>query len=137
MDLFFSCALMLGPLPMPKELGYMGAHGNTQTCSAQAFFTQLGLGSFCYSQMLMLYFVLVIRYNTRETVMERRVEPFMHLVPIAFYLGSAIAGLVLGVFNPSGNSCWVGTYPPGCEYEPDVQCERPPVEAHEAIFIMG
>jgi len=141
LDLSWSGALMFGPLPINAELGALGvpgAHGNAQTCTAQGFFTQLGLGSFCYSQMLMLYFVLVICYNVRDSVIERRVEPFMHLLPVAFYLGTAVAGLGLGIFNFSGNTCWVGVYPPGCEYDPETPCERPWIgNAGETINAIG
>jgi hypothetical protein len=125
-DIIFATGLTLGPLPMPKEMGLQWAHGNTATCTMQGFFLQLGAASIAYSFMLMVYFVLVIRYNMREATIATRIEPFMHLVPLLFFGGSAFAGLALDVFNPAGVFCWLGVWPMGCDEEPDVvgECER-------------
>ena len=123
-DLFFSVALMFGPLPMPKGLGIPGAHGNTRSCTAQGFFIHLGSASICYCQMLMAYYVLVIRYNMSDSCIARRFEPFMHCVPILFYSFTAVLGLFLEVFNPNGSVCLIGPYPPFCEDNPFVECTR-------------
>jgi hypothetical protein len=123
-DLLLSTALAFGPLPMPANVGYPGAFGNQQSCTAQGFFVQLGTASFPYSQMLVLHFMLVIRFNVSEKVMATYIEPFMHLVPILFHVTTSIAGLFAEVFNASGNFCWIGEDPPGCDEIPELECER-------------
>ena len=123
-DLLFSTAVMFGPLPMPEGLGIPGAHGNTRSCTAQGFFAYLGIASMCYNQMLMLYFVMVIRYSMTDSFITRRVEPFMHLLPIVFYGGSAVLGLFFEVYNPNGSVCLVAPYPPFCEDIPQIECTR-------------
>jgi hypothetical protein len=125
-DLMLSTALAFGPIPMPAGLQDHGipAFGTVSTCTAQGFFMQLGSASFVYSQMLMFYFVLVIKYNVTSKFLETRIEPIMHSIPIGFHGFTSLLGLALDVFNPSGVSCWVGGSPTGCEDDPEVECER-------------
>ena len=128
MDMILSIALTAGPLPLPRELEYdlpgVRTYGNRSTCRTQAFLLQLGSCSFLYNTMLMLYFVLVVRYGLREKFISTRVEPFMHFLANGYYLGTAITGLALDVFNPAGTFCWVAGVPLGCEFSADEDCER-------------
>lgn len=124
-DLVFSTALAFGPFPIRSELREFGvpAYGTVGTCAAQGFVLQLGAASFAYSSMLLGYFVLVIRYNATTRSL-RRIEPFMHAIPIVFHAATALLGLAWKVYNPSGIHCWVGAWPPGCNEDPETECER-------------
>jgi hypothetical protein len=123
-DCILSTGFVLGPLPIRSDFPWIGAHGTIASCSFQAFLLQLGSGSFAYSAMLMFYYVLVIRYSVCEETIASRIEPVMHLIPIGYYLGTAIAGLFLQVFNPAGPRCWIAAWPLGCDKDPEVECER-------------
>jgi hypothetical protein len=129
-DLFSSVALSFGTLPMPAVVGEIMnlppgiMRGNLQTCTAQGFFIFLGMGSFCYSAMLMVYYVLVIRYSLNDLTISKRIEPFMHLVPIGFYLSVGIFGLVRQVFNAQFSFCYLGGWPYKCQNNQNVECER-------------
>ena len=114
MDLTSSTALALGPLPMPSEMPW--AAGTTATCSAQAFAIQLGSGSFCYSAMLFVYYVLVIRCNLSDAfIQQHNLERILHAVPIIVHGGTAVAGLWLKVYNPNSQFCWIGVWPMDCQ----------------------
>jgi hypothetical protein len=104
LDIFLSIALTLGPLPVPKELGFPGGHGNVSTCSFQAFLMQVGSGSFYYSAVIMVYYVLVVRYNMKEDYIAKWFEPWMHFLGLGFHFGTAIAGFPLDASTPSRKS---------------------------------
>jgi hypothetical protein len=91
-DIIFSIGFALGPLPMPHELGFPGAHGNIATCSFQAFLLQVGMASLSYSTMLMIYYVLMVCFNLTESTITKRAEPLFHAIPIFFHVGTGIAG---------------------------------------------
>ena len=123
-DIVVSLAAMFGPALMPAETGFPGALGTFGSCTWQGFFFQLGVTSLAYNAMLLLYFVLVIRYNVRDTVMSKNIEPLLHAIPLLFHISLAVVGLVWQVYNPTGIFCWVNAYPPGCVEDPTVPCLR-------------
>jgi len=97
----------------PSERLY-GNVGNQQTCTAQAFFIQLGIVTPFYNAILALYYYLTIRREWKEEEFKCRVEYAGHFLSIAWGLGTAIAGLVMDLFNNSGVWCWIAPYPSGC-----------------------
>jgi len=123
-DLILSLGLMLGPVPVPVETGFPYSRGSTVTCSFQGFLLQLGSASFFFNAMLMVYYVLVIRFNVRTDVMATKIEPFLQLTPLLFYFSTAVAGLFLEVYNLAGTNCWIAGSPTGCSEDPSVECER-------------
>jgi hypothetical protein len=125
-DMILSFAMRLGPLMIPSELEIPGAHGTTATCSFQGFLIQVGMGSFSYSASLMVYYVLVLRFKVRDTRMVKYFEPWLHGIPLLFHFATGILGFFWEIYNPQGIKCWVGTYPPGCEFsqDDDLYCER-------------
>jgi len=130
-DIIMSTGLALGPLPVPADTGLPGAHGNTATCTFQAMLLQLGTASIPYSVMLMVYFVLVIRYGLNNFTM-LRVEPILHLIPILYHLAIAVGGIAPQVYNSQGTLCWIAASPLGCTDDPTVDCERG--EEYEELF---
>lgn len=114
-DLFLSLSISFSPLPQPASTGLPGAHGNVASCTTQGFFLQLGIGSLAYSTMLILYYLLLIRWGVSEDVIKTRIEPLMHLAAIGYYLATAILGIVWQIYNSNGVVCWVAAVPTGCE----------------------
>lgn len=99
-DIVTSFWLALGRVAVPSG-PLFGGFGTTQTCTAQGFFTSLGvLATMLYSLALMLQFVLQIRYNVQPRVMATRYEPIFHGVALLFPLAVGITGLVWQVYNP-------------------------------------
>ena len=125
-DILFSLGWTLGPLPVPVATGVPGAHGNTASCTLQAFLIQMGLTSFCYNLMLMIYFCLAVRYKVREDALVKGgIEPAMHAVSILYFGSIAVAGVPLAVYNPGPvGRCWIGVWPMDCLDNASVRCER-------------
>jgi len=109
-DISSSFWLGLSTWPIPSETGIFGAVGNQKTCALQGFFTQFGITSSFYNASLSLYYLLVIRYSWTDTSI-RRIEPFLHGVPLFWGLATAIAGLPLTLFNSANLWCWIAEYP--------------------------
>jgi len=108
----------------PSEKVY-GNIGTPQTCTAQAFFIQLGIITPFYNAILSLYYYLTIRREWKEEDFKWKVEILGHIVAIGFGLGTSIAGLIMKIFNNSIVWCWIAPYPSGCGSGPDqVPCVR-------------
>jgi len=107
----------------PSESVY-GNIGTQQTCTAQAFFIQLGIITPFYNGLLAIYYYLTIRHEWKEEDFKKKVEYIGHFVAISFGLGTSIAGLVMGIFHNSVVWCWINSYPIGCGDGPDqTPCE--------------
>jgi hypothetical protein len=116
-DVMYSFWAALSVLPVPKESGGVFAYGNVATCSAQAFFVNASGGILMYMATLNTYFMLKIRYNIPDAVIENRYETWFHAVPIGIWLTSSITGLSLKLFGPlllPELGCWINSYPYGC-----------------------
>jgi hypothetical protein len=118
-DILSSSAWFLTSWPVPKDAPFLGVWtvwnvGNRQTCTAQGFFIQLGIGTVIYNACLALYYLLVIRYGWKNAYVAKRVEPWMHIVAIGFALSTGVVGLALDLFNPIGYTCAMTAYPPFC-----------------------
>ena len=100
-------------LDNPSEVVY-GNVGNQQSCTAQAFFIQLGIITPFYNALLACYYYLTIRREWKESEFKKRVEYFGHFVSISFGLGTSIAGLIMELYNNSVVWCWIAPYPMGC-----------------------
>lgn len=109
-------------LDNPSESVY-GNIGNTRTCSVQAFFIQLGIVTPFYNALLALYYYLTIRREWKEEEFKCRVEYAGHFVSVSWGVGTAVAGLVMELYNNSTVWCWIAGYPGGCG-GPDNPCVR-------------
>lgn len=123
-DIVASIVNILSTWPIPEgSKGVFLASGTTQTCTAQGFFNELGnLCTPLYNLSLCAYYVLVIRGGWTENEIKSRVEPIMHIVPIATAFLIAILGIPFTLYNNSGWLCWIATYPGGCHK--DGTCTR-------------
>jgi len=120
---FFGFFLSTWPMPSDTWLAY-GAAGNTQTCSMQGFFLQLGLcAATLYQASLVCYYFFTIVKGWSKTKVKKW-EPVLHAIPCTVALGTAISGLVLRLYNPltRGSLCWINEYPPYCNES--ISCER-------------
>lgn len=126
-DFLVSFAWFMTTWPIPKDENSLdnpsesvyGNIGTEQTCTAQAFFIQLGIITPFYNGLLAIYYYLTIRHEWKEEDFKKKVEYIGHFVAISFGLGTSIAGLVMGIFHNSVVWCWINSYPIGCGDEPD------------------
>jgi hypothetical protein len=118
-DVLYSFWAALSVLPVPKESGGVFAYGTVATCSTQSFFVQANAAIVIYMASLNIYFMLKIRYNIPDVVIEQRYEIWLHAFPIGMWLTTGITGLSLKIYGPMALpelGCWIGSYPPGCLY---------------------
>ena len=136
-DVLLSIFYLLGSLPVPRadddetleSYAIRNARGNWTTCTFQGTLFQLGIGEFYYAACLSIYYVLVIRFNVKERFLVRWIEPAMHAVVAPIFVGIAILGAAVGVYNPMPvvNTCVLVAYPYSCEEHPP--CTRGPDRA--------
>ena len=108
-DVLVSFWESLSTWPMPQDSSAMFASGNMATCSVQGFFVQVYIVSSFYSVSLAIYYTLVLRYDWSEAQV-RKLEPYLHSVPLLWGLGTAIIGIPLKVYNPAGFWWYVVCY---------------------------
>lgn len=121
-DFIVSFAWFMTTWPIPKDENSVdnpsdivyGNSGTMQTCTAQAFFIQLGIVTPFYNALLSCYYYLTIRREWKEEEFKKRVEWIGHIIAISFGLGTSIAGLVMKIFHNSKVWCWINSYPMGC-----------------------
>jgi Predicted membrane protein len=81
-----------------------------------------------YNLMLCVYYFCAIYLNMRERKIKKRVEPFLHVFPVATGLSLALAPLPFNLYNPSMTAyAWCGPvpYPYECYmYPEEVECIR-------------
>ncbi|OEU22915.1 hypothetical protein FRACYDRAFT_205530 [Fragilariopsis cylindrus CCMP1102] len=114
-DVFVSIAYMFSTIPSPKSsYEVIWAFGNIQTCTAQGFFIQLGIIPPIYHVCLSIYFLLIVNLEVTEDTIARYVEPLMHVAALGFGFGTAIASIVLDLFNNATIWCWIARLPYNC-----------------------
>jgi len=118
-DIIFSFSVSHFNFTTPIDDNYFvwNASGNQLTCSIQGFASGVGAASgLLYSCSLNLYSLAVVKYNKPDRYIRRKVEPFLHGVPIAWALISSITLLAKQNFNDGGGgNCFAPIYePPHC-----------------------
>ena len=70
-----------------------------------------------YSASLSIYYLITIRSgrSASSRARIRRLEPYLHAVPLVFGLATAVASLALDLFSYGLWDCWIAPYPPGCK----------------------
>lgn len=86
--------------------------GNQASCSFQGFIVQTSISSVIYNACLSLYYLLIVKYNYKDRQM-KKIEKWMHLVPLTFGIVTAIAALALDIYNPANWDCWIAPGPGG------------------------
>ena len=87
-------SLATAPIDASEDQGYYveGAMGTEATCTAQAFFIQLGFTSIFYNVSLGIYYTLVVAYGWKEFQL-RRIRVYMHIGPLLVGFGLAFGAI--------------------------------------------
>lgn len=112
-DVLHSLSSAFSSLLVPSYTKSTFAHGNTATCSMQGAFQQLTPSIVIYMAMLNTYFMLKIRYNVPDSVINSRYEIWFHAIPMAHFLSTSITGLSMGIFGPiilPELGCWLDSF---------------------------
>merc|ERR1711907_477352 len=83
------------------------ATSNKGTCTAQAFFVQLGLGGPMCNLGLAIYYLLVIKHGWKDARLRKNFERWMHSCVAVVAFGLAIAGIILQLYNDANSWCWI------------------------------
>ena len=113
-NFFVSFQWIFTALFVPPQSGWERSFGNENTCEAQGFIIQITNGSnIWYIVALQLQYLLTIKYGWSEKKI-KKIEPVFHGISLSFGLGTAIAALVLKLYNFADWHCWIAPSPLGC-----------------------
>mmetsp|Transcript_25114 Transcript_25114/g.28940 ORF Transcript_25114/g.28940 Transcript_25114/m.28940 type:complete len:381 (-) Transcript_25114:604-1746(-) len=137
-DMLFSSALSFGSLPAPiNEPNVWIAIGTRSTCNLQGFFVAFGIASFFYFLSLQIYYLLMIKYHTKKTLL-KKLEPYLHIVPISIGLLSGCLALITDSINPGSRGyCWPQDFPLHCTGDENVECIRGKNALKQRIFLLA
>jgi NADH:ubiquinone oxidoreductase subunit 3 (subunit A) len=86
--------------------------GTRQTCAAQGFFFSTGITiMFAYNEMLCVYYACAIAFRMKDSQIRKKIEPFIHGIPLLTGLAPVIPSFVYGFYNPNGEDSWCTLYP--------------------------
>lgn len=125
-DVIASLNHVLGFVMVPKGF-FLGAQGNTVSCSLNGFLFHLGSASSLYTLGLCLYFWCHIRLKLKDAFLARYVEPWIHGISLVIPIAAGIWAWIAGVLNPlelTAGWCYTNEYPPRCSTMAHVSCER-------------
>jgi hypothetical protein len=115
-DLVTSISWSLATLPIDTSTaGHVyGARGHEKTCTAQAFFIQLGFSSMFYNVSLSLYYILTITRGWKEFQL-RKIRWYLYGFPATLGLGLALGALTkyhwieygCHILSPPEEDLWV------------------------------
>ena len=129
-DVLFSSTFVLGPLMVPKEMKYEipGALGTVGTCTAQGFIYMVTLGMSTYYKncSICCYYLAIIKYNKSDAYIAKKLEGWLHGIPITVSLFTGLVFMAGKYFNPWGTFCFQAPYnPPHCNgYDDGVTVEE-------------
>lgn len=110
---------------------------NEQVCSFQGFIFHLGVTTTpMYNASLCIYYVSSVVFEIDEMLIKRRLEPFLHGIPICWNVFAAIFLTRNGSINETGVLCWIGSKPLDCLEDPNMECERGEnADKHRWMFV--
>ena len=112
-DIITGIWLFASTWPIPRGTPNVSfAVGSQTTCAIQGFFVQMAIVVPIYNCYLALYYLLVIKYKVSEERIKFVIEPVMHVFAICFGLMTAIASLIMGLYNNANLWCWIAVPPP-------------------------
>ena len=124
-DILNSLALGVNTAALPRAVSdfLYGAYGSKATCTLQGFFITLGGVCPMYNVMLCLNYLMIIKYNIKDEILERY-ERYMHAISILLPLSLAIFGACLDLYHPTFKGyCW--TTNDACQFSRDDSCTTP------------
>lgn len=107
-DILASLSMANLNVTTPVDVDYVvwNAMGNQASCTAQNFCWWVGvMGALLYAASLNLYYLATVKHNMTEEQIRKRIEPFLHGVPILFTAIAGINSVVRGDFNEIGGIC--------------------------------
>lgn len=94
-------------------------------CNIQGFLFHVGVTTTpMYNASLCIYYLVSIFFEKDEQWIKKRLEPFLHGVPIIWNLLATVFLLRSGSINETGVLCWIGPKPMDCLEDPNMECER-------------
>jgi len=119
-DVLYSLGAVTFSAVVPSELDYTvwNARGNLATCNAFGFIQLVGgTAGVLYCCSLNLYYLILIKFNKTDCYIAKRVEPWLHVVPILNALISSIILVAQGGINGTiDGHCGAFAYaPPHCD----------------------
>ena len=113
-DVLTSTAMGLTTLPMPRDdpvvnsYGFQGTRlGNFATCTAQGFICVFGIyAANGYNFILLAYYFFAIGLLLEKRLIQRFIEPLLHLLALSISLAAAMVLLVAENYNPSIQNPW-------------------------------
>mmetsp|Transcript_2375 Transcript_2375/g.5142 ORF Transcript_2375/g.5142 Transcript_2375/m.5142 type:complete len:409 (-) Transcript_2375:55-1281(-) len=133
-DLLYSLAKGWTFLLTPKGFGVPGAQGNMSTCRMQGFFIETAHATGAYNSLLSIYFWLTICKGVKPATFSKY-EPYLHILIFVIFFAFASVGVAIELFNPGIATCFIGSYPPGCESGPAAPpCERFPPQTIGLLY---
>jgi len=115
-DILFSFFFwFMGSWMTPTETGWLGASGNTVTCSIQGFaHSAFGLGSILYQMLLSLQMMLLVTFMWTPRKFAEKVEFRMHWVILILMIIFGSIPLFLQGYNPTCGQCLEYPLPVWC-----------------------
>lgn len=104
------CTNLFIPPVFKTNMGFPWASGNQASCNAQGFLVQSSIAAVLYHATLSTYYVLVIKYNWKDTRLAK-IEKYLHIIPLSFGIVTATIALSLGLMNPADWDCWIAPDP--------------------------
>jgi len=125
-NIIASVALSAGSLPAPKDAMFLKYNfGNRSTCDTQGSLFLVGATAEpLYQCSLQLYYLCKIKYEMKAVDIQRKLEPFLHFIPILIGITVAIVSLVTESINATSSWCYIESYPHGCRDNTDTVCTR-------------
>jgi hypothetical protein len=112
-DIITGIWLFASTWPIPRGTHNVSFSVGTQTtCTIQGFFVQMAIVVPIYNCYLALYYLLVIKYKVSEERIKFVIEPVMHIFAVCFGLMTAIASVIMGLYNNANLWCWIAAPPP-------------------------
>jgi len=118
-DIFYSLGMATFGVVVPSDQNYRqwNARGSHATCDAFGFMFALGVFmGLCYMCSLNLYYLALIRYNKTDSYIARKIERWLHAVPILIGLIGSIPVIAIGGAHSqnAGFCSGVPIIPPHC-----------------------
>lgn len=125
-DLISTLSLLMQPVLVRKETGYIFAVGSKTSCSVVGFGYLYFVASFAYNCMLGIYFLAMTRYQVSSKTISRFMEPWGHLIAFSMPTALGIASVRFDMLNvnPFLGACALFPTNHECTWNDSVSCEN-------------
>ena len=125
-DLLQSSSVIVSTAASPKDTpGIWGAMGNTTTCDISGWIFQFSSTvPPMYICSLSIHYFFFVQYKIKHTTFSKRIEPFLHGVPILLSIFDATYLVATEHINNADVVCWNASSPYNCVNDPEIECDR-------------